>query len=166
MKPVDTRVAGNTGRGTDSNPDPLTGQPGAHPVGTGVGAALGAAGAGPPGGTGGPVCRRRGSRRGGVGGLAGKGVAESIDPTVEDRYWRENYTQRPYYDAKTSYEEYQPAYKYGWEQRAKDAHRSFDEAEEALRRNWHSAKDNSTLSWDKAKHATRDAWDRIKTPGG
>ncbi|NJL23055.1 MAG: hypothetical protein HC895_23115, partial [Leptolyngbyaceae cyanobacterium SM1_3_5] len=31
---------------TDSNPDPITGEPGAHPVGTGIGAAgAGAAGA-------------------------------------------------------------------------------------------------------------------------
>ena len=75
-------------RGTDSNPDPLTGQPGAHPVGTGVGAAMAGAAAGAAGGlVGGPIGAAVGAVVGGVaGGLAGKGVAESIDPTVEDRY--------------------------------------------------------------------------------
>ena len=29
--------------GTDSNPDPITGEPGSHPLGTGIGAASGAA---------------------------------------------------------------------------------------------------------------------------
>ena len=99
---------------------------------------------------------------GAAGGLAGKGVAESIDPTVEDTYWRENYAERPYYDQKTSYDEYRPAYQYGWESRAKSASRSFDEAEPELRRDWESAKDRSKLAWDKAKHATRDAWNRVE----
>ena len=30
-------------KGTDPNPDPITGAPGSHPVGTGIGAAGGAA---------------------------------------------------------------------------------------------------------------------------
>jgi hypothetical protein len=168
MKPQDTTVVRDSGRGTDSNPDPITGQPGAHPVGTGVGAALAGAAAGAAGGVvGGPVGAAVGAVIGGVaGGLAGKGVAESIDPTVEDNYWRANYAHRPYYDGSKSYDEYQPAYKYGWEARAKNAHRSFDEAEAALKRNWDSAKERSTLSWEKAKPATRDAWDRIGGPTG
>jgi hypothetical protein len=102
---------------------------------------------------------------GGVaGGLAGKGVAESIDPTVEDAYWRQNYAQRPYYDQKTSYDEYQPAYQYGWESRAKHASRSFDDAEPELRREWDVAKHRSKLAWDQAKLAARDAWNRVEHP--
>src|SRR4029077_18614744 len=50
MKPVGTTVVVKDGRGTDSNPDPITGEPGAHPVGTGVGAALAGAAAGAAGG--------------------------------------------------------------------------------------------------------------------
>lgn len=47
-----------------ANRDPLPGAPGAHPVGAVVG------------------------------GLSGKGVAESVDPAVEDACWRENYASR------------------------------------------------------------------------
>ncbi len=150
-------------RGTDSNPDPITGQPGAHPVGAGLGAAAAGAAAGAAGGAmAGPVGAVAGAVIGGVaGGLAGKGVAESIDPTVEDTYWRENYPHRPYYDKAASYEEYRPAYQHGWESRAKYADLSFDEAEPQLRRDWESGKSRSRLTWDKAKVATRDAWDRI-----
>jgi phage tail tape-measure protein len=151
-------------RGTDSNPDPLTGQPGAHPVGTGVGAAMAGAAAGDAGGlVGGPIGAAVGAVVGGVaGGLAGKGVAESIDPTVEDRYWRANYGQRPYYDSQTSYDHIRPAYRYGWESQSKHAGRSFDEAEPELARDWEAAKDHAKLTWDKAKHATRDAWNRAE----
>jgi hypothetical protein len=153
--------------GRDSNPDPITGEPGAHPVGTGVGAAAAGAAAGAAGGlVGGPVGAAVGAVIGAVaGGLAGKGVAESIDPTVEDAYWRENYTQRPYYDQRSSYDAYRPAYKYGWESRSKYANRSFDEVEPELGREWESAKDRSKLTWDKAKLATYDAWHRIEHSG-
>jgi len=115
----------------------------AGPIGTAVGAAIGAV-------------------VGGVaGGLAGKGVAESIDPTAEDAYWRENYASRPYHDQTTSYDEYRPAYQYGWESRSRYADRTFDEVEPDLQRDWESARGQSSLAWDRAKHATRDAWDRV-----
>jgi hypothetical protein len=156
-------VLDKSGRPLDSNPDPITGQPGAHPVGTGVGAAVAGAAAGAAGGmVAGPAGAVAGAVIGGVaGGLAGKGVAESIDPTVEDAYWCENYTRRPYYEQNTSYEVYRPAYQYGWESRANYGSRPFDEVEPELRRDWESTKDRSRLAWDKARHATRDAWDRI-----
>src|SRR5271170_477370 len=111
------------GPGTDANRDPITDEPGAHPVGTGVGAAAAGAAAGAAGGLiAGPAGAAVGAVIGAVaGGLAGKGVAESIDPTVEDGYWRDNYAHRPYYNQATSYDEYQPAYRYGWESRSKHA---------------------------------------------
>src|SRR6476661_57102 len=104
-------VVDRDGPHTGSNPDPITGQPGAHPVGTGIGAAAAGAAAGAAGGLiAGPAGAAVGAVVGAVaGGLAGKGVAESIDPTVEDNYWRETYAKRPYYDQKASYDQYRPA---------------------------------------------------------
>src|SRR5690348_15169584 len=94
----------------DANRDPLTGEPGAHPVGVGIGAAgAGAAGAA-IGSMAGPVGTAVGAVIGAVaGGYAGKGVAESIDPTAEDAYWRENYQSRPYVESGSTYDEYRPA---------------------------------------------------------
>src|SRR3954462_11343173 len=90
----------------DRNPDPITGAPGSHPVGTGIGAAgAGAAGAaiGSIAGPGGPAT---GAVVGAVaGGLAGKGVAEAVDPTTEDTYWRDNYTSRNYVRKGAAYDE-------------------------------------------------------------
>jgi phage tail tape-measure protein len=163
MTTASKRADHTSGKGTDSNPDPITGAPGAHPVGVGVGAAAAGAAAGAAGGlVAGPVGAAVGAVIGGVaGGLAGKSVAESIDPTVEDAYWRENYAHRPYYHHTTTYEVYQPAYQYGWESRTKHANRTFDEVEADLRREWEATPYGSKLNWEKAKHATRDAWDRI-----
>jgi hypothetical protein len=99
---------------------------------------------------------------GGVaGGLAGKRIAESIDPTTEDAYWKENYHNRPYVEKGTPYDDYQPAYRYGWESRAQHEGRRFEEVEPHLQTGWEKAKAESRLGWDKARHAARDAWDRV-----
>lgn len=149
--------------GADRNPDSITGEPGAHPVGVGVGTAAGGAAAGAAAGMmAGPVGTVAGAVVGGIaGGLAGKEIAESIDPTAEDAYWRENYANRSYFDSSHTYDDYGPAYRHGWESRAKHAERTWDEAEADIRSGWESAKANSRLTWEKARHATRDAWDRV-----
>jgi len=150
----------------DLNPDPITGAPGAHPVGTGIGAAgAGAVGAA-IGAVAGPVGSLAGAAIGAVvGGLAGKGVAEAIDPTVEEAYWRDNYTKRPYVEQGTTYDEYYPAYRYGWESRTKHTDRKFEDVEHDLGRDWDRVKGKSRLTWEKAKHATRDAFHRHDTMG-
>src|SRR5215216_6063432 len=83
----------------DENRDPITGARGAHPVGTGLGAAAGGAAAGAAIGTvAGPVGTAAGMVAGAVvGGLAGKGIAERVNPTVEREYWSQNYRNEPYY---------------------------------------------------------------------
>ena len=74
------------------NPDPVTDQPGSHPVETGIGAILGGVASGlAVGMVGGPVGAVIGGIVGGAaaGGLAGKGVGELVDPTTEDNWLRE-----------------------------------------------------------------------------
>lgn len=152
----------NVKRSGDANPDPITGAPGSHPVGTGVGAAIAGAAAGAAGGAlAGPVGAAVGAVVGAVaGGYAGKAIEETIDPTAEDAYWRENYRGRPYVDQGADYETYRGAYQYGWESRGQYAGLRFEDAESDLERDWR--KRQSKLSWDQAKHATRDAWDRVE----
>jgi len=96
-----------------------------------------------------------------AGGLAGKGIAEMIDPDAEDTYWRNNFSSRPY-AAGTTYGLYRPAYRHGWESYSRYQGRPFEEVEADLRSDWEKTKDGSRLSWEKAKNATRDAWHRIE----
>jgi hypothetical protein len=147
----------------DRNPDPITGTPGAHPVGTGVGAAgAGAAGAA-IGAVAGPAGAAIGAVVGAVaGGLVGKGVAEAVNPTEEENYWKENYKTRPYIEEDWTFEEYAPAYRYGWESCATNPGKSFDDVEPKLESEWERTKGQSKLTWDKARAATRDAWDRAR----
>ena len=69
-----------------TNRDPITGAPGAHPVGVCLGAAAGGIAVGAAAGTlaAGPVGTVVGAAVGAVaGGLGGKAVAEHFDPTIE-----------------------------------------------------------------------------------
>ena len=151
------------GRKQDENRDPISGAPGAHPVGTGAGALAGAA-SGAAIGTafGGPIGTAAGGIAGAVvGGLAGKGVAEQINPTVENEYWRDHYSTRPYASAAQSYDSIQPAYRYGWESRSANTGKSWMDVESDLGEGWEKARGNSDMPWDRAKPAVQDAWDRI-----
>jgi hypothetical protein len=148
----------------DLNRDPITGAPGSHPVGTGTGAAGGAA-AGVAAGTalGGPVGAAVGGVVGAVaGGAAGHAIAESIDPTVEDAFWRETYSTRDYVEPGRPYEEYRTAYRYGWESRAARPGLAWNDVESDLERGWDEFKGDSAMSWSRAKNATRDAWHRVE----
>ncbi len=157
----------------NANRDPITDEPGSHPVGTGIGALLGGAAAGAATGTmAGPVGTVIGAAVGAlVGGYAGKSVAEAIDPTREDAYWRENFTERPYVQQGSSYDDYGPAYGYGVDAYTNHPGRSFDDLEPDLSKNWGTTRGDSDLSWDGAKLASRDAWNRVSdaveraTPG-
>ena len=145
------------------NEDPITGAPGAHPVGTGLGAVAGGIAAGAAAGTVvGPIGTAVGAAVGAVvGGLAGKGVAEMIDPTVEDAYWRDNYANRPYVTKGATYDDYGPAYRYGVDQYSRFDGASFDTVDSDLARDWDNARSDSSLSWDQARHAARDSWERV-----
>jgi phage tail tape-measure protein len=150
----------------DANRDPLTGEPGSHPIGTGVGATGGAmTGAAVGGAVGGPVGAVVGGVAGALaGGAAGHAVAEGLDPTVEDAYWQKNYNTRPYYKSGKSYAEYQPAYRYGWESATRPdyANRKFEDVESNLERGWDKAKGATKEGWRDVREATRDAWYRVR----
>jgi len=160
-------------RTRDTNPDPITGAPGSHPVGTGVGAAAGGAAgvaggmaAGAAAGTAGagPIGGAIGAAVGAVvGGMAGKGIAEQVNPTAEDAYWREHYSNEPYYDRTYAYDDYRGAYRTGYEGFARlgASGRRYEEIEPELRRDYERNYGTSRLAWDRARDAVRAAWYRF-----
>ncbi|MEO8204158.1 MAG: hypothetical protein ABI630_09855 [Betaproteobacteria bacterium] len=148
---------------SEANRDPLTGEAGAHPIGTGLGAAAGGMAAGAAVGTvAGPIGTLVGAAAGAIiGGLAGKSVGEAIDPTLEAVYWEETYVSEPYYLSNYSYEDYGPAYRTGYQGRAKYVGRTYAEVEGDLEDEYNRTKGNSRLEWVSAKPATQAAWHRV-----
>lgn len=150
-------------RRRDANRDPITREPGSHPVGTGVGSAGGAAAGAALGAPFGPVGVLVGGAIGAVaGGVVGHAAGEKLDPTAEDEYWREAHRVRPYFDQEFSYEaDWAPAYRHGWEARENHPDRRWDDTLESdLGRDWESRRGESRLDWERAREAARDAWDR------
>jgi len=149
----------------DSNADPITGAPGAHPVGVGLGAVAGGVAAGAAAGTmaAGPIGTAVGAAVGAVvGGLGGKAVAEGVNPTAEENYWRDNYQQESYYRSGTTFDDYAPAYRLGWDASSRYGDRSFEDIESVMEHDYTTLRGQSRLEWEDAKHATRAAWDRIR----
>lgn len=148
-----------------ANRDPISGEPGSHPVGTGLGS-VGAAAAGAAVGAaiGGPVGAVVGAVAGAVaGGAAGHAAGEKLDPTVEAAYWQKNYGNRPYYREDRKFEDLEPAYRYGWEQAASaKAGKRFEDVESELERTWPIARGTSTTEWKDVRDATRDSWTRVR----
>jgi len=143
------------------NEDPISGEAGAHPVGSGLGAAIGGATTGAvAGAVAGPIGTVAGAIVGGIaGGLAGKAIAENYDPTVESEYWRNEYKNRDYYNDTYGYESYEPAYRAGWESYDRDV--DWVDREANARQRWENEGGSESMSWDEAKFASQDAYDRI-----
>ncbi|HET6882827.1 MAG TPA: hypothetical protein VFI31_21850 [Pirellulales bacterium] len=160
IHPSNTQL--NQGGPKKSNRDAITQEPGAHPVGVGLGATGGGITGAAIGAAAGPVGAAVGAVAGAIiGGMAGKDIAESYNPTAEDAYWREHFRTRPYVGDQDTYERFQPAYRYGWESRMEHAGHTFEEVEPQLRERWMTAA--PSIGWDTARHATRDAWERLDT---
>ena len=156
----------------DANRDPITGAPGAHPVGTGVGAPRAAQLEQQAESRLVQPLERPGPAHGGAvgaaigavaGGLAGKGVAEQVNPTAEDAYWREHYSSEPYYDRGFTYDDYQGAYRTGYEGYARygSSGKRYEDVESELQREYQRTHGSSRLTWDKARSAVRAAWQRF-----
>ncbi len=148
----------------DLNADMITGEPGSHPVGTGVGGVGGAVAGAAIGSMAGPLGTLIGGAIGAVaGGGAGHASAEAINPTHEEAYWRAEHANVDYYREGHDFDrDLHPAYAVGYANRGRyPADARFEDHEEDLRRSWEEVKGESRLAWDDARLASRDAWNRV-----
>jgi len=74
-----------------------------------------------------------------------------IDNTTEDSYWQSQYQNENYYEAGSKYDDYQGAYRTGYEGYGRYDGKTFDQAENDLKNDWERAKGNTQMAWDKAK---------------
>ncbi len=78
-------------------------------------------------------------------------------------YWRQALPQRHYVLLDREFErDYEPAYRFGHDQRQLHPHHSrFEDVEHTLQMRWAQFKVQSRLTWQEAKDAVRDAWLRV-----
>ena len=146
----------------DLNRDPISGTLGAHPLGTGAGAAYGGLSGAAVGTAAGPIGVVIGAAVGVImGGLVGKSAAEAVNPTAEEEFWRETFIREPYYVQGRMYEYYAPGFRAGWEGRVRHDGRSFEEAETELMVEYKLSISELDPDWQEIKPAARAAWDRV-----
>lgn len=138
----------------------------AHRMGTAIGAvSAGVAGAAAGAAMGGPVGAVVGAAAGAtVGAVAGNSFVSEFDAGEEAAYWSDQYQLRPYYRSGTTFADYEPAYRYGWEsaRRPEFKHRTFEELEDELAAEWRKERNAVTDDWKLYRDAVRDAWHRIR----
>jgi phage tail tape-measure protein len=134
-----------------------------HSVGEGAGAVTGAVAGAAIGSAAGPVGTLVGALAGGVvGAKAGDSIAEAVNPTQYNEYWKDNYRNAAYYNSSREWNDYEPAYKYGYDTYGQYRGQKFQDVESDLQRNWDTSRGNSRLAWDEAKGAVRDGWHHIE----
>lgn len=89
-----------------------------------------------------------------------KTAPPKVEAANEELYWREHFAAEPYYDSTFDFDEYLPAWRTGWEGRAKYPGRSFEDAEGDLQADYHWNRGQSRLLWEQAKPAVRAGFER------
>src|SRR5207244_12466188 len=83
-----------------------------------------------------------------------------IYPQKEAAYWREQHAKQPY--AKNySYEEFEHAYRTGYDTFFRYPGKTFDEVEESVAADYEQAKPASALPWDTVRPAASAVFDRL-----
>ena len=80
----------------------------------------------------------------------------------EDKWWEQNFSARPYATGR-KYDEFRPAYRYGFESGTHHMGRAWNEVESDLRTGWDKFESRPAggSTWEDIKDAVRDAWHRV-----
>jgi hypothetical protein len=84
-----------------------------------------------------------------------------VDWSEDDAYWRQNYRDRPYFQAGRDYDFYQPGYRFGYDAASRYQDRQWNDVESNLSRDWDRYEQRGISTWQQVKDAVRDAWDRV-----
>jgi hypothetical protein len=97
-----------------------------------------------------------------AGGKSDQSGRGGVDPEKEAAYWREQHAKQPY--AKNySYQEFEHAYRTGYDTFFRYPGKTFDEVEDSVAADYEEAKPGSALPWDTVRPAASAVFDR---PGG
>ena len=134
-----------------------------HSIGEGTGAVTGAVTGAAVGTAAGPVGTVVGAIAGGVlGAKAGGAIAEAVNPTEYNDHFKNSYQSTSYYNSSRDWNDYEPAYKYGYDTYGQYRGQQFEDVESDLERNWDTTKANSRLAWTEARGAVKDGWHHIE----
>jgi hypothetical protein len=88
------------------------------------------------------------------------GQGGGVDPEKEAAYWREQHPKQPY-AANSSYEQFEHAYRTGYNSFLQHRGKKFEEIEGEIALNYEKAKPGSALPWDTVRPAVNLVWERM-----
>ena len=83
-----------------------------------------------------------------------------MDPQKEAAYWREQHPKQPY-ARNGSYEQFEHAYKTGYNSFFKYRGKNFVDVEDSIALDYERAKPDSALPWDTVRPAVNAVWERM-----
>ena len=134
-----------------------------HSIGAGTAAVGGAIAGAAIGSLGGPIGTVIGAVAGAVGvAKAGDALSEAVNPSEYQEYFEGRYRNAEYYSTGRNWDDYEPAYRYGYGTYGQYRGQRFEDIEPTLERDWDRAKAESRLTWSEARGAVRDGWYHIE----
>jgi hypothetical protein len=102
---------------------------------------------------------RRTGEHGGVTALDRRlGDRTLIGPDDYGRHFEGRFRDAHYFRAGSEWEDYEPAYRYGYDTFEQYGGQDFDDVEAELAQGWNTTRRASRLGWGEAREAVRDAW--------
>lgn len=89
-------------------------------------------------------------------------IRRGVDVEMEHQYWSRNYAKQSDYETGRGFNEYEGAYRTGYEGYTKYPDMTFAQAEIDLRRDYESLGSKAALAWAQAKTAVRAGWERVE----
>ena len=93
--------------------------------------------------------------------FAGSAPFKAFD-AAEAEFWRKQYEREGYFQKGMTYDDYEPAYRFGYESYKKYPDRKWEDVEHDMSGQWDKVKAKSRLAWEHAKHAVRAGWNRVE----
>ncbi|MEO8195055.1 MAG: hypothetical protein ABI681_14475 [Gemmatimonadales bacterium] len=85
----------------------------------------------------------------------------SGDWSRDQRWWRDNFRNRPYATADRRFEDYEPGYRFGYLAANRYRGCTWNDVESNIRTDWDRFEGRGQSSWENMKDAVRDAWASI-----
>ncbi len=101
-----------------------------------------------------------------AGAYGGRQIADAIYPPEEEQYWREHHGEEEWAEKDSSYEQYAPAYRSGYEAFSKYPGKGYEEVEPEIEREYEQSDANRVVSWARARPALKAAWRRASGMAG
>ena len=85
----------------------------------------------------------------------------SGDWNRDRNWWQNNFRTRSYVTDDREFDNYEPAYRFGYESANRYRGQNWTDIEPDLRNDWDKYEAHGNSTWDNVKDSVRDAWDRV-----